>query len=359
MTRRIVVATESTTLAGGGELLLRLVRWLQRSGVDVEVLALADGPDRERFAATAPTTVLRNLPGAGLELIASMGGTRLTQGLRGWRLRRWLGARRGASFLVHHPRSASVLRYAPGAPRVVAMLPEASWQLDDLREVDTATLGKLASGWLVHTDAQVSEVEHHTGSPAMVVGPLLHAEDLPAVEQDEAKGAVVLVTADDGWSSVDHAVEAAVALAGLLPDREVRWVVHSEESRWLAAHDVQHARLGGAVRLVHDTSADVLRDVSVVVRTSYEPSSSPLVVAARLAGVPVVAFNSDASPALPVMAPFDVEALVDLTVELSRRGSARRRDVTPGAGFEPEPARVVDAVLAWLDAPRPERVTGS
>ena len=39
MTRRIVVATETTTLADGGELLLRLVRWLQAAGLDVDGLS--------------------------------------------------------------------------------------------------------------------------------------------------------------------------------------------------------------------------------------------------------------------------------------------------------------------------------
>lgn len=350
-TRRLVVLTESTSLAAGGERLLRLVRWIQSAGVQVELLALSDGPDTDAFDDVVPTTVLRRLPGTVLGGVAAVAPARVSQGLRGRALRRWMSARRGVDVLVHRPRAASVLRYAGGASPTVAMLAEPSSRLAALRPEDRRTLSD-AAGWLVTEPEQAVEIASELGAPCTLIGPMLHPSDLPPVTLADADAAVVLVPTPDTWSAVDHTVEVARSLADALPRTTLRWTVASDEDEWLARHDIGHAGLRGRVDLVSQRDPTVLEGVGAVVRTGYGTSPSPLVVAARLAGVPVTGFSDDASPTLGASPWFDVDHVVATTVSLLDPDERARRGVLPWADFGPDPREVVAELLGWFDRAR-------
>ncbi|MFN7149965.1 MAG: hypothetical protein ACK4V6_10840 [Microthrixaceae bacterium] len=352
--RRLVVATESTSLAADGERLLRLVRWIQLADVRVELLALSDGPDTEAFDAVVPTTVLRRLPGPVLGGVAAVAPARVSQGLRGRALRRWMSDRRGVDVLVHQARAASVLRYGGGTSSIVAMLTGPSSTLASLRPEDHRTLSG-AAGWLVTESEQAAEIAAELGSPCTVIGPMLHPSDLPAVTVAGADGAVVMVPTPDTWSAVNHTVEVALALAAARPDTQLRWTVASDEDEWLARHDVAHAGLEDRVQVVAERSHGVLDDVGAVVRTGYGTSPSPLVVAARLAGVPVTGFSVDASPTLGPSPELDVEHLVAATTAVLDPDERARRGVVPGAGFGPDPQEVVAELLGWFDSARSEQ----
>jgi hypothetical protein len=349
------VATESTSLAADGERLLRLVRWIQLADVEVELLALADGPDTEAFDEVVPTTVLRRLPGTVLGGVAAMAPARISQGLRGRALRSWMSDRRGVDVLVHRPRAASVLRYAGGASPIVGMLVGPSSTLADLRPEDRRTLSA-AAGWLVAEAEQATEVADELGSPTRLIGPMLHPSDLPAVTAAVgADGAVVMVPTPDTWSSVNHTVEVAQALAAALPDVPLRWTIASDEDEWLARHDVIHAGLADRVDVVAERDRRVLEVVGAVVRTGYGTSPSALVVAARLAGVPVTGFSADASPSLGPSPELDVEHLVHTTMEVLDPTERARRGVVPWADFGPDPQEVVAELLGWFDGARAEQ----
>jgi hypothetical protein len=352
--RRLVVATESTSLADDGERLLRLVRWIQLADVQVELLALADGPDTEAFDAVVPTTVLRRLPGTIMGGVAAVAPARISQGLRGRALRRWMSARRGVDVLVHRPRAASVLRYAGGASPIVGMLTGPSSTLAGLRPEDRHTLSA-AAGWLVTETEQATEIAAELDSPCTLIGPMLHPSDLPPVTDAGADGAVVMVPTPDTWSAINHTVEVARALAASRPDSPLRWTVASDEDEWLARHDVAHAGLADRVEVVDERARDVLDGVGAVVRTGYGTSPSALVVAARLAGVPVTGFSADASPTLGPSPELDVEHLVRTTAAVLDPDERVRRGVVPGAGFGPDPQDVVAELLGWFDRARSER----
>ena len=352
--RRIIVATESTAASGGGDHLLRLLRWMIAAGADVELLALSDGPDPAEYGEWLPTTVLGRMQGPVAAAASVSGSSRLSQGLRGRQLRRWLRTRKDASFLIHHPRASSVLRFSEGERRAVAMFPDSSWSLSDLGPADRATLST-AAGWLVCDPVQSAEIEQALGLRAIEIGPLLHPEDLPPVTRSDEGGAIVLVPVPGSWTSVNHTIEIASALAQLAAGHQIRWIVDSAEDEWLADHDLVQAGLADRVTVVSEGAVGVLDGVGAVVCSGYGTSSSPSVVAARLAGVPVLGFSPDASPALGPVSEFDVEGLVRSTAEILVPGEADRRGVVPGAGFGPDSEEVVDGLLSWLDFPRSER----
>lgn len=346
---RLVVVTETTAASGGGDRLLRLLRWMVEAGADVELLALSDGPEPADYANTVPVTVLGRLQGPVATAASLLGSSRVSQGLRGRALRRWLASRGDASFLIHHPRAASVLRYTDATPRAVAMFPDSQWSLDALAPADRETLSTVG-GWLVCERSQAVEIERTLHRRAIEVGPLLHPDDLPTVTLAATDGAVVLVPTPGSWTSINHTIEIAAAVLEHARAHPVRWVVEGHEDRWLAEHDLVQAGLVGRVELLSEHDPHVLDAVGALVRTGYGASSSALVLAARLAGVPVLGFgDGDVSPALQPAAAFDVEGLAATIVEAVAPGGRERLGVRPGDGFGPDPTEVVAQLLSWLD----------
>jgi hypothetical protein len=264
-----------------------------------------------------------------------------------------LAARPDSPVLVDQPEAASVLRYSAGPRRFVATLPSIG-RLADLQATDRATLAG-AAGWLVSRPAQVDEVRRQLGADAVEQGIVAVPEELPAAGHDEA-GPVVLLPTPDHWRSINHTIEVACGLRRSEPERAVHWLGSGGEDDWLDGHDLRHAGLDDGVTLVDPDGPGVLDGVAALVRTGYGPSTSLLVSAARLGGVPVVGFDGqDVSSALPVTPPFDVEGLVTSIGQLLEPGAAHRLGIRPGELAGPDPAGVVDQIMAWLglDTPRP------
>lgn len=315
----IVVATAETSVADGGERLLELVAWMRRRGLDVEILALGEGWDLDRFRAVGPTVVVDEFRRRGPARPADLLGLeRVAAGVKSIRLRRWLRRRRHAAFLVFHPAAAAVLRYAPGAAiRFVAALPTDGMRIEDLRSADAETLTG-ATGWVVATPEQADAVTAHFGAPVRVLGNVVDPTAFPPVRApDPGRGVIALVAPSDPWSVTDHAIEIAHLAHRAEPAMRFRWLVPDRRAAWLARHDVDHANLGTVVDVVELASPDALTGLGAIVRSSTAATADPELVAAVLAGVPILDFAAHPSPAAEVMPTLGVEHAVQRLVEFA------------------------------------------
>ena len=323
---RIVVATWRADLADGNDRLLLLVAWLRRRGADVELVTMGDGPALERFRATAPTLVVDELRRTGVAAVPdALGLGAASTGLKTLRLRRWLHSRRDATFYLHHPAAAALVRHLRGGPPdLVASLPDPTWTLDGIVAADLVTLSG-ARAWVVATPTQREEVHRRLQVPVEELGAVVDPDALPRVDDPRpGRGVVTLVTAADPWNAADPAVEILWQLRRARPTVGLRWLVPDERAAWLAHHDLQHAGLSGVdVRTLEDPGA--LARVGIVVRTVDEPVGEAPMVAAALAGLPVLdrhgAYGDDLDEG-----PVDVEALVRAVIEVRDHPEAARAE---------------------------------
>jgi hypothetical protein len=317
MTARVVVATADTEPGEATDRLLLLVDWMRRRGVDVEIVSLGDGSALRRFRACAPTTVVDELRRRGPARVPYLLGLhRATAGIKSARLRRWLARRRDATFFVHDPLAASLLRYMTEPPsRVVAGLPDADATLSSVRPEDLRSL-QPAVGWVVTTATQVDQVTSELGAPAEVLGSMVDRAALPPVRAGEDPATVVVLVSADLWNQPDHAVELTWQLLERRPATRVRWLVQGREATWLCRHDLQHTGLGDAVTLWSSDHPDALDDCAVLVRTGHRPERDDLLVAASLAGVPLLDWAGDELLGPPTVGPLDVEHAVERIVVL-------------------------------------------
>lgn len=334
--RDVVLATATATTDNGGERLLRLAGWLDRRGVTVEIIALGEGtrPELALFEAVAPTLIIDRFRRSGIARVPHLlGMRRITAGWKRLRLRHMMKRRRAATFVIFDPVAASLLRYAEHRPRrVIAAFPDSTWSMDRLRPEDRRTLAD-ADGWITSDEEQTAHVSLHFDGPVLNLGDaagtgaLVDRAELPPVHRSSgAGGSVVLLGAIGLWNSVDHTAELAWLLHRAVPNAGVRWVVDSEADRWLAHHDLRHARLTDVVELRSSTERTVLDDVSVVVRTAYEPTYQDLALAAALGGAPVLGMCTSDVPGAPREAePFAVDALVERIAHLIAEPDERER----------------------------------
>jgi len=340
----IVVATPTTSTADGGDRVVRLIRSFRTHGCDVEVLALARGPDSAAFEHHAPVTFVQQLPSPTIAVASRAIGARARQSLRGWGLRRWLDARPHAGIVVSDPAAASVLRYDRPDRRVVAMLPSPSRRIEDVTPLDVDSL-RSAQGWLVCDDHQALAVTGFFDRPCVLPGQMLIPSEIPVVEEPD-QGVIVLLPDPGSWNHADHAVELASRLSHR--GREIRWVTHGAEDRWLARHDLDHIGAPATVRLVDAGRRDVLVGVALVVRTGYRRFDSPIVVAARRSGLPVIGFSDDVTPGQVRPDPFDVEAVVTHAQQLRSTAMEGRAQRRPEPGYGALSGDMMEQVLRWL-----------
>lgn len=312
MSRHIVVATAESSMSEGGDRLLQLAAWLTHRGIRVELVTLGEGWDLDHFRDVAPTLVVDELRRRGpARLLGAAGLDRAAGAVKSLRLRWWMQMCRNASFYVHHPLAASILRYAPGRQRrVVAGLPDLDWSYERLREEDRDTLSG-ASGWIVADTSQVKALGSHVEVPVEVLGSVVDPTAFPAVDRpDPGRGTIALVGAADPWTTVECSVELAWQLHVLRPTFQIRWLVADRRARWLALHDIRHAGLEAVVEVELIESSGALSDLGAVVRTCAEPTGEQQLVAAALSGIPVI---DCAEPPLEAAEPFlvlDVEGVV-------------------------------------------------
>jgi hypothetical protein len=320
MTRHVVLAGARATVADGAERLLQLATLLQRSGCTVEILVLGDGELLEDLRKAAPTTVVDEFRRRGPGMVPTLlGMQRGARAAKGWRLRRWMASRASASFLIFHPTAAAVLRFAPARPAaVVAALPDHRWTLDRLDPDDLAVL-RDAAAWVTSDGTQTAHVAATLGRPVFEFGALVDPSTLPRLQGPRpGAGAIVLVTADDLWDEPDHAPEIAWKLQRALPDHPLRVVTSGPSNAWLADHDLAHAGVSASVQRLDVADAAAVEDIGLVVRTGYGPASSPLVLAAAMAAVPVVGFCVADLPGVGGdAAPFDVDGVVHRAATLA------------------------------------------
>lgn len=306
----LVVATADTEPGDAADRLLHLVVWLRRQGIDVEIVALGDGAALRRFRSAAPTTVVDRLRRRGPAIVPyALGMNRAAAAIKSFRLRRWLRRRSHMAFFVHDPLAASLLRYmSHPPPRVVAGLPDATASLEAVRPQDRSSL-RDAVGWVVATPAQVDEVSGTLGQPTEILGSMVDRSLPPVRTGPDARTVVVLVSADL-WDWPDHATELSWQLLRQRPGTPLRWLVQGRDAAWLCHHDLDHVGLTGGVTICSSDHPDALDDAAVVVRAGHRPERDDLLVAAALAGVPVVDWAGGELLGPPDVGPLDVEQAV-------------------------------------------------
>jgi hypothetical protein len=240
---------------------------------------------------------------------------RVAAAIKSFRLRRWLRQRGEATFFVHDPLAASLLRYmSHPPPRVVAGLPDAGASLATARPEDLSSL-RDAVGWVVATPAQVEEIADTLGLPAEVLTSMVDRSLPPVRTGLDARTVVVLVSADL-WDRPDHATEFTFQLLRHRPDTEIRWLVQGRDASWLCRHDLGHIGLTDVVDLRSSEHPDALDGVAVLVRSGYRPERDDLLVAAALAGVPLVDWAGDELLGSPDIRPLDIEQAVEWVAEV-------------------------------------------
>ena len=159
--------------------------------------------------------------------------------------------------------------------------------VDGLAEIDLATLDA-AAAWVVADAVQAHDVGHRFEVPVEELGAVIDPAALPrAADPRPGRGVVVVVSSADAWNAADPAVEVLWQLRRSRPGAPLRWLVADDRALWLAHHDLDHADLSGVeVATIDDPGA--LDRAGLVVRTADEPVGEALLVAATLAGVPVI-----------------------------------------------------------------------
>lgn len=350
--RHVVLATADASGNDGNDRLLLLARWLQRRGVTVELVCLGGGPERAAFQRAAPVLVVDELRRRGAARLPHLlGAGRVAEGIKTLRLRRWLARRADATFYLHHPRAASLLRYAPTPPaRIVGSLPDHTWTPDAMRPEDRASLAA-ADAWIISDAAQRDLLD--TRVPVVEFGTVVDPDDLPeVVPGDPARGHVVLLSGNDPWVTPDHAVELAWQLHRHDPAVPVRWLAADDRAAWLVAHDLAQAALPPNVECVRADDPGVLTGAAIVVRAAADAGSTPVLIAAALAGLPVRGWGLGPLVGLESAEPLDVEGLVADIVSLradptlARAAGARAVAAVEHLDLE----RRASAVLAVLAA---------
>lgn len=306
MRLHVVIATAESGLADGGDRLLQLATWLSHREVRVELVALGEGWDLDRYRSVAPTLVVDELRRRGpARLLGAVGLDRAARAVKSLRLRWFMRRRRHATFYIHHPLASSIVRYAPGRqPRLIAGLPDVDWSYDQLRDDDRTTLSA-ATGWIVADSCQVEPLQACVDVPVEVLGSLVDPTSFPAVDRpDPGRGAIAFIGAADPWTTVDCTIEIAWQLHVLRPTFQIRWLVADRRARWLALHDLRHADLEAAVDVDVIDSPAALRDLGALARTCAAPTGEQQMVAAALSGIPVIDCADpplDAAEAFPVL----------------------------------------------------------
>ncbi|MCB1007209.1 MAG: hypothetical protein KDB35_23700 [Acidimicrobiales bacterium] len=307
---RLVLVTWSTDLADGNDRLLLLAAWLRRRDVDVDVLAVERGHALRRFRRTLPTFVANPWP-ATETLVRSLGlGAAFTK-MKSLRLRLWMAARREAAFLVHHPDAARLLLFLPGGTdRMLVALPDGQWSIDQLDPTSREVLAR-ARAWVVATPEQRRQVQADAPSlPVEILGTVIDPASLPAVTGSRpGVGTVILTGASDPWWADDATIEVLWLLRRAHPTLGLRWLVAGTDAHWLARHDLATAGLTD-VEVTSFDDRSGLTDAGIVIRAVDEPTAETHLVAATLAGVPVLDRHGQfGTLALP--GPLDIEALIE------------------------------------------------
>lgn len=325
--------------------MLRLAGALRANGCAVEVFAASLDPSEPWVAPTLDVEAARWFPSPPIGLVGRPLGPRPRERLCGWELRRWLGARVERAIIIGHPELTHLLHHDPLRRPAVVMLPSRRIQIGRGANSDLTSV----IGWLVSDEEQAVAITTAYDRAAIVTGPLVESRALPPVEYRD-HGAVVLLPDPGAWTSLDHGVEIAAKLAA--SELEVRWVAHTPDDAWLVRHDLRHLGHPRNIRLVDAAQPDLLIGAAVLARSGYRPFDSPLVLAARRSGLPVVGFSPETSPGLQTTEPFDVEGLVHSVVSLLTSVSPDKRAIWTTPGYGRDPDEVATHVIAWLSGTR-------
>lgn len=347
----------------------------------IEVVAATGGIEQDRVAELAPVRLVHDPAGWSPARTAQrLRLEPLARPLRAVEVRRLLAGT--GPVLVAGPGGARLLHWVPAAAGpVVAVLNGRGEGLERLAEVDRALLVARADRWVAGSDRRRQELVAAGVDPATIVevpdlvdfegaeaaGPDLvrrvRAELAEAEAIDPDAPLVVGVGAVDWWTVPDAFVRVAWELVRRPEAAGVRvaWLADGATDRmlWPLRHDLDHAGLGEAVRVVRSDRPrwQLLAAADVLLATRLGDLPPVGLGEAEVIGLPVVGFAASAPAAgLPGPAPdavvdrvahLDVDAAVDAV--LARLAGAAERRIDPERGAAWMPAVGAPQVAALLD----------
>lgn len=270
--RRMLAVTHETTLTGAPMNLLHFVTWLTRNtDVEVQVLALSDGPLRHRFEAVAPVTLLDQHMAAKLLATAQtglmhLGSSRAWKPIARARLEPQLRNLKDFDLVYANSiASSALLAHLPPAPVIVSHVHELQVALRTWREpAHVAALEDLPDAWIAASgavrDMLIDEREFDADSV------LLHHEFIEA--QRIAEREVTLREIEQVRRSLGIPADAAVVLgAGTVDWRKGPdlFVQLATEVRRRTREPVRFVWVGGDL-----TSTDFERIRSDIERTGSD-----------------------------------------------------------------------------------------
>lgn len=325
--RRMLAITHETTLTGAPMNLLHFLRWIkERTDVEIQVVALDDGPLRHRFEQVAEVTVLDRGPATRLLATAEqgmvhLGSSRAWKPLAAARLRPQLRDFEGFDLVYANSiTSTSILPHLPRAPLTVAHVHELQVALRTLQPVEKLrALTTIPDAWIAASGAVRDLLTEEFGLPADRV--LLHYEYIDAIAISQRS--IDLRTVERLRREIGIPAEAAIVLgAGTIDWRKGpdQFIQLATEVRRLSREPVRFIWVGGDLvgtdweRLRSDidrTSSDHVHFVGVkpdpvpwfeladVFALTSREDPFPLVCLEHAArGIPVVTFRNGGIPEL-------------------------------------------------------------
>ena len=223
-------------------------------------------------------------------------------------------------WIICDPEASWFLRIAATRPPTIVVDLAGNTELVEVEPIDRPTLLD-ADLWMTDTEHRAADVRAAgVATPVHPIGVLRGSRpDTPLPSSDGTADPVVMSTPSGSWEAVSHTAEFVAQFRRCVADVPLVWLADPGEDEWLAQHDLAHLSEGAAERVTvrrrDDTST--LRP-RLIVRTGYFPTDPDLVIAAAFEQIPTIGFEVGDLPSSASLAigPFDVEALVERTVEL-------------------------------------------
>ncbi len=316
----IVAAADAGDLESTSHL-VHLVELLTDRGYTVRVALIRGGEYVGKLRRLGHVIIADHARRRGVGgVLTLVGRRREAMGYRAWKGRRFMRWAAEHPWIICDPEASWFLRIAATRPPTIVVDLAGNTELVEVEPIDRPTLLD-ADLWMTDTEHRAADVRAAgVATPVHPIGVLRGSRpDTPLPSSDGTADPVVMSTPSGSWEAVSHTAEFVAQFRRCVADVPLVWLADPGEDEWLAQHDLAHLSEGAAERVTvrrrDDTST--LRP-RLIVRTGYFPTDPDLVIAAAFEQIPTIGFEVGDLPSSASLAigPFDVEALVERTVEL-------------------------------------------